>query len=269
MLEERLGFIGAGQMAEALMRGLVRSGVADTDQIVASDFLKERLDYICNEVGVETTTDNLSVVARSQVLVLAVKPNIVPAVLGEIREQVTDKHLVVSIAAGVTLATLESGLSPNVRVIRVMPNTPCLVGETAAAYALGQNATEDDAGKVEQILSAVGRALRLEEKLLDAVTGLSGSGPAYVYIMIEALADGGVRSGLPRTVALELAAQTVLGAAKMVLETGVHPGELKDRVASPGGTTIAGIHELERAGFRTALINAVLAATERSKELGQ
>jgi len=269
MLEERLGFLGAGQMAEALMRGLVSSGVADTGQILASDPVEERLDYIRNEIGVETTTDNLAVVARGQILVLAVKPNVVPGVLHGIKEQVTDKHLVVSIAAGVTLATLESGLSPSARVIRVMPNTPCLVGETAAAYALGKNATEDDAGKVEHILSAVGRSLCLEEKHLDAVTGLSGSGPAYAYIMIEALADGGVHSGLPRAVALELAAQTVLGAAKMVLETGLHPGELKDRVASPGGTTIAGIHELERAGFRTALINAVQAATDRSKELGQ
>jgi pyrroline-5-carboxylate reductase len=269
MLEERLGFIGAGQMAEALMRGLVRSGTAVADRIMASDVRDERLEYIRNEVGVETTTDNLAVVAYSHILVLAVKPNVVTSVVQEIKGRLSDKHLVISIAAGVPLAKLERDLPPSARVVRVMPNTPCLVGETAAGYALGRNATEEDAKKVEQILSAVGRSFRLEEKLLDAVTGLSGSGPAYVYILIEALADGGVRAGLPRNVALELAAQTVLGAAKMVLETGLHPGELKDRVASPGGTTIAGIHELERAGFRAALINAVQAATTRARELGQ
>jgi pyrroline-5-carboxylate reductase len=236
--------------------------------MMASDVAPERLDFIRRETGVETTRDGLSVVRRSQILILAVKPTIIPSVLQEIRDEITADHLVISIAAGIRLSRLEEGLPTTARVVRVMPNTPCLVGETAAGFALGRNATDADRKMVEHILAAVGKSVCLDEKLLDAVTGLSGSGPAYVYMMIEALADGGVRVGLPRDVSLKLAAQTVLGAAKMVLETGAHPGELKDRVASPGGTTIAGIHELERAGFRGAVINAVKAGTERAKELG-
>jgi pyrroline-5-carboxylate reductase len=186
-----------------------------------------------------------------------------------LKGKVTSQHLVVSIAAGIPLKTLIAGLGPQARLVRVMPNTPCLVGASASGFALGGAATKEDSALVEQLLSAVGVAVPVEEKLLDAVTGLSGSGPAYVYQIIEALSDGGVRVGLPRAVATKLAAQTVLGAAKMVLETEQHPGILKDAVASPGGTTIAGLHELERGGLRAALMNAVESATNRSKELGQ
>ena len=269
MRQERLGFLGAGQMAEALMRGLIESGACEPAQIVASDVAPARRECLSSDLKIKTTTDNSEVVATSDIVILSVKPNIVPEVLSEVTESVTPKHLVVSIAAGVTLSRLEGLLPGSARVIRVMPNTPCLVGEMAAGYALGRSATAEDSETVESILGACGRSFCLEEKLLDAVTGLSGSGPAYVYLLIEAMADGAVRCGLPRPVALELAAQTVLGAAKMVLDTGLHPGELKDRVASPGGTTIAGIHELERAGFRAAMMNAVEAATKRSKALGQ
>ena len=255
-------------MAEALMRGLIESGLSSSDRMMASDVDQQRLDFIHHDIGVDTTTDSGQVAEQSQILILAVKPNIIPLVLPGLQPFVNDDQLIISIAAGVTLRILESGL-PGARIVRVMPNTPCLVGETAAGFALGQNADPADGETVERLLSAVGRSYQLDEKLLDAVTGLSGSGPAYVFMVIEALADGGVQAGLPRPIAQELAAQTVLGSAKMVLETGKHPGELKDMVASPGGTTIAGIHELEKGGLRAALINAVQAATERARELAE
>jgi pyrroline-5-carboxylate reductase len=181
----------------------------------------------------------------------------------------TRRPLVVSIAAGVSLARLAEGLAPGTRLVRVMPNTPCLVGASASAFSPGEHATEEDVSLVQGLLDTVGKAFRLPEHLLDAVTGLSASGPAFVYLVIEALSDGGVRAGLPRDVSTALAAQTVLGAARMVLETGQHPGALKDAVASPGGTTIAGLHELERAGVRGALMSAVEAASRRAAELGR
>jgi pyrroline-5-carboxylate reductase len=190
-------------------------------------------------------------------------------VLSELRGQLTQSHLVISIAAGIPLATIAQGLGPGPRLVRVMPNTPCLVGSGASAYCLGPGATPADRELVGRLLAAVGRAVQTPEKLLDAVTGLSGSGPAFVYVMIEALSDGGVNMGLPRDVATTLAAQTVLGAAQMVLTTGQHPGALKDQVASPGGTTIAGLQALEEHGLRAALIAAVEAATNRSMELGK
>jgi len=201
--------------------------------------------------------------------VLAVKPQHMPAVLKEIAKGVEGRHLFVSVAAGVPLSAMASALGQNTRIIRVMPNTPCLVGAGATAFARGAKATEEDAALVERLFSTIGIAMEVTEPLLDAVTGLSGSGPAYVFQVIEAMSDGGVRSGLPRNVATRLAAQTVLGAAKMVLDTGEHPAALKDGVASPGGTTIAGLHELERGALRGALINAVEAATKRSQELGR
>mmetsp|Transcript_19090 Transcript_19090/g.26865 ORF Transcript_19090/g.26865 Transcript_19090/m.26865 type:complete len:181 (-) Transcript_19090:153-695(-) len=179
-------------------------------------------------------------------VIIAVKPGIVPYVLKDIASHIGKETIIVSIAAGVSISSMESHLPDGTRIVRVMPNTPCLVGATASAYALGRCASVENGKEVEKILSACGKTFHVKENLLDAVTGLSGSGPAYVYIMIEAMADGGVRMGLPRSVALSLAAQTVFGAAKMVLETGEHPGLLKDKVASPGGTTIAGIHALER-----------------------
>jgi pyrroline-5-carboxylate reductase len=191
------------------------------------------------------------------------------AVLEEVRPAITPEHCVVSIAAGVTLDQLAEQLGTDCRLVRVMPNTPCLLGESASAYSPGENASEEDVLLVERLLGAVGKAVRLPEKLLDAVTGLSASGPAFVYVMIEALSDGGVRVGLPRDVATLLAAQTVLGSARMVLETGLHPGALKDMVASPGGTTIAGLHALERGGARAALMDAVEAAARRATELGK
>jgi pyrroline-5-carboxylate reductase len=263
----RWGFLGAGKMATALIRGMIRAGVVEPASIAASDPLPGARASLEAEAGIEVVESNLAVVLESDVLVLAVKPQSVPHVLAELQPAMTKQHLVVSIAAGVSLATLQAGLGPDCRLVRVMPNTPALVGEGAAGYCLGPNATADDEALVRGCLGSVGRAFRVPEGLLDAVTGLSGSGPAFVYVMIEALSDGGVRVGLPRDVATALAAQTVLGAARMVLETGLHTGVLKDQVTSPGGTTIAGLHALERGGLRAALIDAVEAATRRSAEL--
>jgi pyrroline-5-carboxylate reductase len=263
----RWGFIGAGRMATALVRGMLRAGTATAGHVAASDPAEATRGALADEAGVFVTDSNLAVVQRSDVLVLAIKPQSMAAVLDELRHAVTPDHLVVSIAAGVSLATLTHGLGAERRLVRVMPNTPALLGEGASAYCLGPHVRPGDEDVVRSCLVAVGRAYKVPESLLDAVTGLSGSGPAFVYVIIEALSDGGVRMGLPRDVATALAAQTVLGAARMVLETGEHPGVLKDQVTSPGGTTIAGLHALERGGLRAALIDAVRAATLRSAEL--
>ena len=264
----RIGFLGGGRMATALARGWLNAGLLKVARCRASDPDENARRTFSAETGCLAATDNKAVVADSDVLVLAVKPQNMAALLEEIRPHVAARHLIVSIAAGVTLRQLVDGLGVT-RLVRVMPNTPCLLGASASAYSDAEGATAADLGLVDRLLNAVGRAYKLPEHLLDAVTGLSGSGPAFVYLVIEALSDGGVRVGLPRDVATALAAQTVLGAAKMVLETGSHPGVLKDAVASPGGTTIAGLHALERGGVRGALMDAVEAATRRATELGQ
>lgn len=263
-----VGFLGAGQMATALAAGWARAGLLDAARSRASDPVPGARQAFEQATGVRAVPTNAEV-AAADVLVLAVKPQVMPAVLAEVRPHVGSRHLVVSIAAGVTLKTLADALGAGTRVVRVMPNTPCLVGASASGYAAGPAATPEDVALVGKLFGAVGTAFALPEHLLDAVTGLSGSGPAFVYVLIEALADGGVRVGLPRDVAQSLAAQTVLGSAKMVLETGRHPAALKDAVASPGGTTIAGLHALERGGFRAALMDAVEAAAQRAGELGK
>ncbi|QDU22834.1 pyrroline-5-carboxylate reductase [Urbifossiella limnaea] len=261
-----VGFLGAGQMATALAGGWTAAGLLDLPRCRAADPSPEARAAFSKATGVEAVGQNAHVTA-CDILVLAVKPQYVADVLAEIRPALQPRHLVISIAAGVTLAQLTAGLGDAVRIVRVMPNTPCLVGASASGYATRGDGP--DAAVVGKLFGAVGQAVRVSESQLDAVTGLSGSGPAYVYVMIEALADGGVKAGLPRDVAQKLAAQTVLGAAKMVLDTGRHPGALKDAVASPGGTTIAGLHALERAGVRAALMDAVEAATRRASELGK
>jgi pyrroline-5-carboxylate reductase len=264
-----IGFLGAGKMATALAKGFISAGLTTPKQIIASDPFEGARKYFSDETHAKTTESNVEVVRFADVLVLAVKPGNVAELLDEIRGNISKKHLIISIAAGVPIAKLENGLGNSARVIRVMPNTPALVGSSATAFALGKSATAEDGKLAEKLFSSVGIAFQLKESLLDAVTGLSGSGPAYVYVMIEALSDGGVAAGLPRDVATKLAAQTVLGSAQMVLQTGQHPGVLKDAVTSPGGTTIEGLHELEKAKVRGALINAVRAASEKSKKLGQ
>ena len=268
MAHPRFGFIGAGRMATALARGLLAANLATAERIVASDPAPEASRRFAQETGCRVAASNGEVVAAADVIFLAVKPQQIAGVLADLRSHAGRDHLVISIAAGVPLATLAAGLGEGPRLVRVMPNTPCLVGAGASGYCLGPGATAADAELVGRLLAAVGTAHRVDESLLDAVTGLSGSGPALVYVLIEALSDGGVKVGLPRDVATALAAQTVRGAAEMVLKTGEHPGALKDAVTSPGGTTIAGLAALEAAGVRGAMIAAVEAATRRAAELG-
>ena len=264
----KIGFIGGGNMAAALIRGLLHSATMVADQIRASDVKAARLVEIHEKYAIETSTDNDEIVRWADVIVIAVKPQIVDRILAPIAAALKPGDLVISIAAGVPLEAFESRLPPEARVIRAMPNTAAMALAAATAIAPGAHATEEDVATAKALFEAVGRCVVLDESLLDAVTGLSGSGPAYVMLMIEALADGGVKVGLGRDTALLLAAQTVYGAAKLQLETGEHPGRLKDMVMSPGGTAIAGLHTLESGGLRRTLIDAVEVASNRSAELG-
>src|SRR5262249_39153379 len=265
----RVGFIGAGKMATALAQGMCRSGFTTPDRIVASDVFPAAREAFAGQTGARAVDSNVQVVGTSEIVVLAVKPQQFQSVLRELHAHIGSQHLVISIAAGIPLSSMVAILGSDRRLVRVMPNTPCLGVDSASAYCLGGGAGVEDGRLVARLLNAVGLAFELPEQLLDSVTGLSGSGPAFVCLVIEALADGGVKMGLARDVALKLAAQTVMGTARMVLQTGQHPAALKDAVASPGGTTIAGLHELERGGLRASLINAVEAATLRSRELGR
>jgi len=269
MKGRRIGFVGAGNMAGALMRGLLQSDTVAAEQIRCSDVKDERLAELHEKYGIETTTDNDALVRWADVVVISVKPQIVDRVLGSISGGLAETDLVVSIAAGVPIDALEARLPPKAKVVRSMPNTAAIALAGATAIAPGTHATAADLAVAKALFDAVGRCVVLDETLLDAVTGLSGSGPAYVMLMIEALADGGVKVGLGRDTALLLAAQTVYGAAKLQLDTGEHPGRLKDMVTSPGGTAIAGLHTLEAGGLRRTLIDAVEAASNRSAELGE
>ena len=268
MESRKIGFIGAGLMAEALADGIIQSGVVPAENIYASDPAGQRRRVFKEKIGERVFSDNLKVTDKADVLVLAVKPQVIPDVAEELSSAVNHRHLVVSIAPGVTLASLEKTLGTD-RLARVMPNTPALVGQGASAFCMGAGATHEDKELVQSILGAVGRCVQVKENLMDAATGLSGSGPAYMFMAIEALSDGGVEMGLPRDAATQLAAQTMIGAASMVLNTRMHPAELKDEVTTPGGTTAAGLHALEKEGLRHALMDAVKAAAERSKELGK
>jgi len=264
-----IGFIGAGNMAEALIRGLVRGGHVPANRITASGPRRERLDELARSYGIAVTTDNRELARSAGVIVLSVKPQILDKVLREVGDQLEPGTLVISIAAGVDTEAIETMIADGVRVIRAMPNTPALVGAGATAIAPGKHASETDLATAKAMFDAVGITVVLDESHLDAVTGLSGSGPAYIFLILEALADAGVKVGLARRNAQLLAAQTVMGSAKMLLETDEHVGRLKDMVTSPGGTAIAGLHTLEQGGLRTTLINAVETATKRAKELGR
>ncbi|MGP8319604.1 MAG: pyrroline-5-carboxylate reductase [Methanosarcinaceae archaeon] len=269
LTNKKMGFIGAGKMGEALIRGIINAGVVNSSSIYASDVYEAGLKRLRNELGINISTNNIVTVSSSDILILAVKPQILASILSGIKESVTPDKIVISIAAGVSLVDIESGLNPGTKVIRVMPNIAATVAEAASAICISANASIDDAECALEIFRAVGSAIMVPEYLMDAVTGLSGSGPAFIFPVIEAMADGAVYEGLDRHSALMLAAQTVLGAAKMVLETNTHPGELKDMVTSPAGTTIRGVYELEKKGIRAAFMDAVIAASNRSKELGK
>lgn len=268
MLNERIGFIGAGQMTTALANGFIRAGLTTADRVLAADVAEDARQRFAAATGASTTADNALVFDRSDLIVLAVKPQQMASVAAALRGKIDPRCLIVSIAAGIRLASLAEWFGEQLRIIRVMPNTPCLIGQGVSAYSLGPLATPEDGVLAGQLLASLGSAWPVEEKLLDAVTGLAGSGPAFVYVIVEALSDAGVRIGLPRAMATAMAAQTVRGAAEMVLAKNEHPAVLKDRVASPGGTTIAGLQALEMGGLRAALMAAVEAATRRSIELG-
>jgi pyrroline-5-carboxylate reductase len=268
-LGKTIAFLGAGNMAEALVKGLLRANVAEPREIICSDRSEDRGPILTQRYGVRFTRSNKEATIAADIVVLSVKPQVMNKLLDEISPVLTDKKLVISIAAGVPIAAIERKVGHGVRIIRTMPNTPALVGAGATALSAGEHATEEDLHQARALFDAIGKSVVVDEVLLDAVTGLSGSGPAYIFLIIEALSDAGVKVGLARTTAQELAAQTVLGSAKLLIETGEHPGRLKDQVTSPGGTAIAGLHTLEAGGLRTTLMDAVEAATTRSKELGK
>lgn len=268
MKSRRIGFLGAGNMAGALIKGLLHGKVLPAEQILASDVENERLDSLREHYGIRTTGDNHALVGDADVVVLAVKPQVIDKVLTQVGADLRAEQLLVSVAAGVPIEALESRLPAGSRVVRAMPNLPATVQAGATAISGGAHARDDDLCIARTLFEAVGSVVVLDEALLDAVTGLSGSGPAYTMLIIEALADGGVKVGLHRDTALLLAAQTVYGSAKLLLETGEHPGRLKDMVTSPGGTAIAGLHTLESGALRKTLIDAVETATKRAGELG-
>jgi pyrroline-5-carboxylate reductase len=266
---KKIGFIGAGNMAEALTKGLLLSQVFKKDRIIMSDIIQERLELMSSLYGIEVTQKNSEVVKFSDFVVLAVKPNLIGKVMDEINDFLIPKKILISIAAGISSASIMRN-DKKIKMVRVMPNTPALVLAGASVLYCNNSVTQEERKDVKRIFDSVGITYIVEnEELLDAVTGLSGSGPAFVAIFIEALADGGVKMGLSRNMAMRLAAQTVYGTARMVLDDGIHPAELKDRVSSPAGTTTEGTKELEIRGFRGSVISAVEAASRRSKELSK
>lgn len=265
---KKIGCLGAGAMGGALLEGLVQSGLVSPSALSASDVRAERLEFLSAKLGIRACPDNAALVAENDVVILAVKPYQVGAVLAETAACFrVERHLLISIAAGVSTTAVEECLGSPVRVVRVMPNMPCLVRSGVSAYCLGRYATPADGEIAAAIFGAVGRVVAVEESLMDAVTGLSGSGPAYMFLLLDAFIEAGVRVGLPREAARVLAAQTMLGAARMVLETGEHPAVLRDMVTTPGGTTAAGLFALEYGRLRAVIMEAVAAATRRAGEL--
>ena len=268
LTNKKIGFIGTGKMGEALVKGIIYSKLVPPSNICASDMDSAKLQVMAKEYGIIPCDGNCDAVENSDIIIIAVKPNIVPVVLEEIKDSVKSK-LIISIAAGVSIDTYENALLSGTKVVRVMPNIAATVKEAISSICLGTAVSTEDADIATSIFNAIGKSVILPEYLMDAVTGLSGSGPAYIFMIIEALADGGVHEGLDRQTSRLLAAQTVLGAAKMVLDEGTHTADLKDMVTSPGGTTIRGIRVLEECGVRVAMMNAVIASSERSRELGK
>jgi pyrroline-5-carboxylate reductase len=266
---KKFSFVGAGNMAEALLRGLLASGAVHPDDVVVSNRRRDKAERLAGRWGVRAAPDNAACVRDADVVMLCVKPQVMQAALEAIARDLRPEALVISVAAGVPTLAIEAHLAAGQRVVRAMPNTGAVVRQSATAIAGGSAATESDLALAREVFDQVGRTVVVEEGHLDAVTGLSGSGPAYIFLIIDALADASVKVGLPRDIGLELAAQTVLGSAQLLLQTGEHPGRLKDQVTSPGGTAIAGLHTLEAGGLRTTLITAVENATRRARELGE
>ena len=267
MIDKMIGFIGAGNMGSAMIDGICKSSEVTTSQIIASDYSQESLERLKNTYAIDTTPANETVAQRSDILFLSVKPNKLDEVIPQIAAHIKNTCIVVSIAAGQSIATIESLFGRDIKIIRAMPNTPALVGAGMSALCANKNVTEAELNDVISLFNCFGKAEVVPESLMDAVTGISGSSPAYVYMFIEAMADAAVADGMPRAQAYRFAAQAVYGSAKMVLETGKHPGELKDMVCSPGGTTIAAVKVLEEKGFRSAVIEAQCACVEKSRSL--
>ncbi|MHA1914433.1 MAG: pyrroline-5-carboxylate reductase [Promethearchaeota archaeon] len=267
MTDKELGIIGLGKIGSTLLRVFLNSKAIDKEKIIVYDLDQDVLTKNITEFNVPFAKDNISLVQESKFILLAVLPQVIDSVLNEISSVITKDHVIISIAAGISINHVSKIIKKEARIVRIMTNTPALVKAAATVIAANKNITPSELEYVKKLFNTLGLVVELEEKHLDAVTGLSGSGPAYLFIIMESLADGGVKMGLPRAVSLKLAAQTVLGAAKLVLETGKHPGELKDMVASPGGTTITAIHEIESAKLRATLIRAVEAATLKSKSM--
>jgi pyrroline-5-carboxylate reductase len=268
-MSKKVSFIGCGNMAQAMIGGMVKSGVVSKEDITASASSNTNLNIVKEKYGIVTALDNKAAAKLADVLILAVKPNIYPTVIEEIKNYIKEDAIIVTIAAGITMSFMEKVLGKEAKIIRTMPNTPAMVGEGMSAVCYNSNVSEEELNLVLDLFKSFGKTEVIDEKLMDAIPAVSGSSPAYVFMFIEALADGAVRDGIPRAKAYKMAAQAVLGAAKMVLETGIHPGTLKDNVCSPGGTTIEAVYALERNNFRGTVIDAMKACTEKTKEMSK
>lgn len=268
-MNKKIGFIGCGNMAQAIIGGIIKSGIVSKDNIIASRNNAEKLQAIKESLGINITQDNKEVAMEADVLFLAVKPHIYALVIEEIKDYIKNDAVIVTIAAGITISFMEKAFDKSVKIVRTMPNTPAMVGEGMSALCCNKEVSKDELSMVVTLFEAFGKAEVIEERLMDSVPAVSGSSPAYVYMFIEALADGAVRDGIPREKAYKMAAQAVLGAAKMVLETGIHPGALKDNVCSPGGTTIEAVFALERNNFRGTVIEAMKACTDKTREMSR
>lgn len=268
-MEKNISFIGCGNMAQAMINGVVNSNLVNADKVIASDYDDVKLQYVKEKNNINTTTNNKEAAAFGDIIILCVKPIHIISAINEIKDSVKENAIIVSIAAGVAIKDLEDAFENPIKAVRVMPNTPALVGEGMSALCKNRNVLDDEFKEIVKIFESFGKADIIEERLIDAVTGVSGSSPAYIYMFIEALADGAVLEGLPRDKALKMAAQAVYGSAKMVLDSGRHPGELKDNVCSPGGTTIEAVYSLERNNFRGAIIAAVHAASEKNRNMSK
>lgn len=264
-MNKTIGFIGCGNMAQAMIGGIVKSGLVEAERVIASNMHPEKLEKISDEYGIEISRNNKMVAESADIIILAVKPNMYSAVINEIKGNIKPEVTIVSIAAGITIEFIEKAFEKSIKVVRTMPNTPALVGEGMSAICHNINVKSEDLEEVLAIFESFGKVELIDEKLMDAIPAVSGSSPAYVYMFIEALADGAVLDGIPREKAYKLAAQSVLGAAKMVMETGMHPGALKDSVCSPGGTTIEAVYTLEKNNFRGSIISAMQSCTNKTK----